>query len=132
MATPASRTVAFKPRARQQAILKERERSAYRPGILRTAALALVVIGLVSGLAVYAFFQRHEALTQRKAAEEQGHIANVQRLRQKNRRVRPKSRRGLRRLNACPHRLPKREPTRHETKQMDSSISCCMTCAINH
>jgi hypothetical protein len=81
MATPASRTVALKPRARQQALLKERERAAYRPGILRTAALALVVIGLVSGLAVYAFFQRHEALTQRKAAEEQGRIPNVQRLR---------------------------------------------------
>jgi Tfp pilus assembly protein PilN len=42
--------------------------------------LALVVIGLVSGLAVYAFFQRHEALTQHQAAEEQGRIANVQRL----------------------------------------------------
>jgi class 3 adenylate cyclase/tRNA A-37 threonylcarbamoyl transferase component Bud32 len=41
---------------KQQAILKERERAAYRRGILRTAALALVVIGLVSGLAVYAFF----------------------------------------------------------------------------
>jgi class 3 adenylate cyclase/tetratricopeptide (TPR) repeat protein/tRNA A-37 threonylcarbamoyl transferase component Bud32 len=65
---------------KQQAILKERERAAYRRGIMRTAALALVVIGLVSGLAVYAFFQRHEALTQRKAAEEQGRIANVQRL----------------------------------------------------
>ena len=65
---------------KQQAILKERERAAYRRGIMRTAALALVVIGLVSGLAVYAFFQRHEALTQRKAAEEQGQIANVQRL----------------------------------------------------
>ena len=35
---------------------------------------------MVSGLAVYAFFQRHDALTQRKAAEEQGQIANVQRL----------------------------------------------------
>jgi hypothetical protein len=43
---------------KQQAVLKERERAAYRRGILRTAALALVVIGLVSGLAVYAFFQR--------------------------------------------------------------------------
>ena len=65
---------------KQQAILKERERAAYRRGIMRTAALALVVIGLVSGLAVYAFFQRHETLTQRKVAEEQGQIANVQRL----------------------------------------------------
>jgi tetratricopeptide (TPR) repeat protein len=65
---------------KQQAILKERERAAYRLGILRTAALAFVVIGLVSGLAVYALFQRHEALTQRKAAEEQGRTANVQRL----------------------------------------------------
>ena len=65
---------------KQQAILKGRERAAYRRGILRTAALALVVIGLVSELAIYAFFQRHEALTQRKAAEEQGQIANEQRL----------------------------------------------------
>jgi tetratricopeptide (TPR) repeat protein len=65
---------------KQQGILKERERAAYRRGILRTAALALVVIGLVSGLASYAFFQRHDALTQRKAAEEQGRMANVQRL----------------------------------------------------
>jgi len=65
---------------KQQLILKERERIAYRRGIMRAAALALVVIGLVSGLAVYAFVQRHEALRQRKAAEEQGRIANVQRL----------------------------------------------------
>jgi class 3 adenylate cyclase/tetratricopeptide (TPR) repeat protein len=65
---------------KQQAILKERERAAYRRGIIRAAALALIVIGLVSGLAVYAFFQRHEALAQRKEAEEQGRIANVQRL----------------------------------------------------
>jgi tetratricopeptide (TPR) repeat protein/class 3 adenylate cyclase/tRNA A-37 threonylcarbamoyl transferase component Bud32 len=65
---------------KQQAILKDRERAAYRRGILRTAGLALVVIGLVSGLAAYAFFQRHEALRQRKAAEVQGQIANVQRL----------------------------------------------------
>jgi WD40 repeat protein/class 3 adenylate cyclase/tRNA A-37 threonylcarbamoyl transferase component Bud32 len=65
---------------KQQAILEERERAAYRRGILRTAALALIVIGLVSGLAVYAFYQRQEALTQRKAAEEQGRVANAQRL----------------------------------------------------
>ena len=70
------RTACYK----QQAILEERERAAYRRGILRTAALALVVLGLVSGFAVYALFQRHEALTQRKAAEEQGRVANVQRL----------------------------------------------------
>jgi serine/threonine protein kinase/class 3 adenylate cyclase len=63
---------------KQQAILKERERAAYRRGILRTAALALVVIVLVSGLAVYAFFQRHEALTHRKAAEEQTRAAETQ------------------------------------------------------
>ena len=45
---------------KQQALLKERERAAYRRGITRTAALALVVIGLVSVLAIYAFFQRRE------------------------------------------------------------------------
>jgi thioredoxin-like negative regulator of GroEL len=57
---------------KQQALLKERELAAYRRGILRTAALALVVIGMVTGLAIYAFFQRHEALTQRKAARRTG------------------------------------------------------------
>ena len=60
---------------KQQAILKERERAAYRRGILRTAALALVVIGLVSGLAVYAFFQRHEAQQQKVEAERQARLA---------------------------------------------------------
>ena len=62
---------------KQQAILKERERAAYRRGIMRTAALALVVIGLLTWLAIYAFVQRHEAQeqtkeasAQRKAAEE--------------------------------------------------------------
>jgi len=54
---------------KQQAILKERERAAYRRGILRTAALALVVIGFVTGLAVYAFLQRHEAQNQARLAE---------------------------------------------------------------
>jgi eukaryotic-like serine/threonine-protein kinase len=69
---------------KQQALLKERERSAYRRGILRTAALALVVIGIVGGLAIYAFWQRHEARrtakeasTQRKAAQQQARIAET-------------------------------------------------------
>ncbi len=56
---------------RQQAILRQRERAAYRRGILRTAALAMVVIGLVTGLAVYAFFQRHEAQEKTKEASAQ-------------------------------------------------------------
>jgi serine/threonine protein kinase len=47
---------------KQQAILKERERAAYRRGIVRTVALALVVIGLVSALAIYALLQRTVAL----------------------------------------------------------------------
>jgi WD40 repeat protein/class 3 adenylate cyclase len=62
---------------KQQAVLKEREQAAYRRGIMRTAATALVVIGLLAWLAVYAFMQRHEAQqqtkeasVQRKAAEE--------------------------------------------------------------
>jgi hypothetical protein len=42
--------------------------------------LALVVIGLVTGLAVYAFLQRHEALTQRTAAQEPARIAETRRL----------------------------------------------------
>jgi class 3 adenylate cyclase/tetratricopeptide (TPR) repeat protein len=53
---------------KQQTILRERERAAYRRGILRTAALALVVVGLVSGLAIYAFVQRHEAQESGKKA----------------------------------------------------------------
>ena len=70
----------------QQALLKERERAAYRRGIMRTAALALVVIALVTGLAIYAFLQRHEAQEQRKAsaqriaAQEQARIAETRRL----------------------------------------------------
>jgi WD40 repeat protein/class 3 adenylate cyclase/tRNA A-37 threonylcarbamoyl transferase component Bud32 len=62
---------------KQQALLKERERAAYRRGILRTAALALVVIGLVSALAIYAFLQRHEAQekTQEASAQRQAAIA---------------------------------------------------------
>ena len=71
------RRVAFD---KQQALLKDRERAAYRRGIMRTLALALVVIGLVSGLAIYAFLQRQKALTQRTAAEEQARIAETQRL----------------------------------------------------
>jgi class 3 adenylate cyclase/tRNA A-37 threonylcarbamoyl transferase component Bud32/tetratricopeptide (TPR) repeat protein len=65
---------------KQQALLKERERAAYRRGILRTAALASVVIGLLSALAVYAFLQRQEALTQRTAAQKQAGIAETRRL----------------------------------------------------
>jgi class 3 adenylate cyclase/tetratricopeptide (TPR) repeat protein len=72
---------------KQQALLKERERAAYRRGIIRTAALALVVIGVVSGLAIYAFSQRHqarraakEASAQRRAAQEQARIAENRRL----------------------------------------------------
>jgi eukaryotic-like serine/threonine-protein kinase len=116
---------------KQQAILKERERAAYHRGILRTAALALVVIGLVSGLAVYEFFQRHEALTQRKAAEAQGRIASVQRLKAEEQTPAAEKQTQIAETQPCPHRLPKREPMTRETKPMDSSISCCMTCAIN-
>jgi len=72
---------------KQQALLKERERAAYRRGTMRTAALALVVIGIVSGLAIYAFWQRHEARrtakeasTQRRAAQQQARIAETRRL----------------------------------------------------
>jgi serine/threonine protein kinase len=72
---------------KQQALLKERERAAYRRGIMRTAALALAVIGIVSGLALYSFWQRHEARrtareasTQRKAAQQQARIAETRRL----------------------------------------------------
>jgi cytoskeletal protein RodZ len=56
---------------KQQAILKERERAAYRRGIMRTAALALVVIGFVTGIAIYAFFQRHAAQEKTKEASAQ-------------------------------------------------------------
>jgi hypothetical protein len=38
---------------------------------MRTAALAMVVIGLVTGLAIYAFLQRHEALAAKVEAEGQ-------------------------------------------------------------
>jgi serine/threonine-protein kinase len=72
---------------RQQAILRQRERAAYRQGIMRTTALAMVVIALVSGLAVYSFVQRHkadrktkEASRERKAAQEQAQIAETRRL----------------------------------------------------
>src|SRR6201995_3644208 len=72
---------------KQQALLKERERAAYRRGIIRTAALALVVIGGVGGLAVFAFSQRHqarraakEASAQRQSAQEQARIAENRRL----------------------------------------------------
>jgi tetratricopeptide (TPR) repeat protein/class 3 adenylate cyclase/tRNA A-37 threonylcarbamoyl transferase component Bud32 len=72
---------------KQQAILKQHERAAYRRGIMRTAALALVVIGLVTGLAIYAFVERHEARqqtkeasAQRAAAQEQARIAETRRL----------------------------------------------------
>jgi class 3 adenylate cyclase/tetratricopeptide (TPR) repeat protein/tRNA A-37 threonylcarbamoyl transferase component Bud32 len=72
---------------KQQALLKERERAAYRLGIVRTAALALVVIAMVGGLALYAFWQRHEARRtareasiQRKAAQQQARIAERRRL----------------------------------------------------
>jgi class 3 adenylate cyclase/tRNA A-37 threonylcarbamoyl transferase component Bud32/tetratricopeptide (TPR) repeat protein len=64
----------------QQAILRERERAAYRRAIMRTAALALVVIGAVTGLAIYALLQRHQALTQRTTAQEQARIAETRRL----------------------------------------------------
>jgi tetratricopeptide (TPR) repeat protein/class 3 adenylate cyclase/tRNA A-37 threonylcarbamoyl transferase component Bud32 len=71
----------------QQALLKERERAAYRRGIIRTAALALVVMALVTGLAIYAFLKRHEAQeqtkeasAQRTAAQEQARIAETRRL----------------------------------------------------
>ena len=65
---------------KQQTLLRQREWAAYRRGILRTAALALVVTGLVSGLAVYAFLQRHEALTQWTAAQEQARVAETRRV----------------------------------------------------
>jgi class 3 adenylate cyclase/tetratricopeptide (TPR) repeat protein len=72
---------------KQQTLLKERERAAYRRGTMRTAGLALAVIGIVSGLALYAFWQRHEARrtakeasTQRRAAQEQAQIAETRRL----------------------------------------------------
>jgi tetratricopeptide (TPR) repeat protein len=64
----------------QQAILRERERTAYRRGIMRTAALALVVISVVTGFAISALLQRHEALRQRTTAQEQARIAETRRL----------------------------------------------------
>jgi tetratricopeptide (TPR) repeat protein len=64
----------------QQALLRERERAAYRRGIMRTVALALVVIAVVTGLAFYALLQRHEALMQRTTAQEQARIAETRRL----------------------------------------------------
>jgi WD40 repeat protein/class 3 adenylate cyclase/tRNA A-37 threonylcarbamoyl transferase component Bud32 len=60
---------------RQQALFKERERVAYRRGILRTAALALVVIGLVGAFAIYAFLQRHKAEEKTKEASAQRQAA---------------------------------------------------------
>jgi WD40 repeat protein/class 3 adenylate cyclase/tRNA A-37 threonylcarbamoyl transferase component Bud32 len=66
---------------RQQAILKERERAAYRRGTMRTAALALVVIGLLAWLAIYAFVQRHEAQEQTKEASAQRKAAEESALR---------------------------------------------------
>ena len=63
---------------KQQAILKERERAAYRRGIMPTASLALVVIGLISALAIYAFFQRHEAQEKTKEADEQKQRALIE------------------------------------------------------
>jgi serine/threonine protein kinase len=63
--------------AEQQATLKEREWAAYRRGIMRAAALALIIIVVVTGLAVYALQQAQRAdlnakaeATQRKEASE--------------------------------------------------------------
>lgn len=63
---------------KQQAILKQRERAAYRQGIMKTAALALVVIGLLTGLAIYAFLQRREAQEQTKDASAQSRAPQEQ------------------------------------------------------
>jgi serine/threonine-protein kinase len=69
---------------KQQALLKQRERAAYRRGILRTSALAIVVIAVVSALAAYAFFLRQEALRQRAEAQAQARLAEDRRIAAQN------------------------------------------------
>ncbi|MDA1278089.1 MAG: hypothetical protein O2960_29180, partial [Verrucomicrobia bacterium] len=47
--------------AEQQAALMARERAAYRRGMIRTAAAALLIVGMVTFLAIFAFNQSRQA-----------------------------------------------------------------------
>jgi WD40 repeat protein len=54
-----------------------RQRAAYRRGMLRAAGVAAIILAVVSGLALYAFKSRQQALFQQQLAEAQRHRADV-------------------------------------------------------
>lgn len=54
-----------------------RQRAAYRRGILRATGVAAIILTIVSGLAVYAFQSRQQALLQQQLAEAQRQRADL-------------------------------------------------------
>jgi hypothetical protein len=58
-------------REAEQARLEARERAAYRRGVLRTAALALVAVGAFAGLALFALQKARQEMRQRAKVETQ-------------------------------------------------------------
>ena len=56
--------------ASQQAAVAARERAAYRRGVIRTAAVALLILGIVAGLAFFALIQARRATRARDEARD--------------------------------------------------------------
>ena len=50
-------------------LIHDRQRAAYRRGLLRATAVATIMLAIVSGLAVYAFQSRQQAVLQQQLAE---------------------------------------------------------------
>lgn len=55
----------------------QRQRAAYRRGLLRAAGVAAIILAVVSGLAIYAFQSRQQAIAQQRLADEQRSRADL-------------------------------------------------------